>query len=107
MNTTHSYPLVIDNGSTVPVFALATWHRGIGARAAVQVYLILADRWWWRVRSIPHGAVTDLQGRSTVRNGCVQRHGASTPDVAELTTGSYFLLLDADGTDQAIRFNKQ
>ena len=107
-NTTPLYPLVIDNGSTVLVFAPSNVGiEGIGARAAVQVYpnpctdrLVVegAFNTAWRI--------TYLQGR-TVRNGSFNGMELQHLDVAELTTGSYFLLLDADGTDRAIRFNKQ
>lgn len=107
-NTTPLYPLVIDNGSTVLVFAPSgVGIQGLGARAAVQVYPNPCTD-----RLVVEGAlntvwrITDPQGR-TVRNGSFNGMGLQHLDVAELTTGSYFLLLDADGTGRAIHFNKQ
>jgi hypothetical protein len=79
-NTTPLYPLVIDNGSTVLVFAPSNVGiEGIGARAAVQVYpnpctdrLVVEGCVQYRMAhhrpARPHGA-----------QRIVQRHGASTP----------------------------
>lgn len=107
-NTTPLYPLVIDNGSTVLVFAASNVGiEGIGAQAAVQVYpnpctdrLVVegALNTTWRI--------TDLQGR-TVSNGSFNGMGLQNLDVQALATGSYILLMEADGKDRAIRFNKQ
>lgn len=107
-NTTPLYPLVIDNGSTVLVFAASNVGiEGFGARAAVQVYPNPCTD-----RLVVEGAlntawrITDLQGR-TVSNGSFNGMGLQQLDVQALTTGSYILLMDSDGQDRAIRFNKQ
>lgn len=107
-NTTPLYPLVIDNGSTVLVFAPSgVGIQGIGARAAVQVYpnpctdhLVVegAFNTAWRI--------TDLQGR-TLRAGTFNGMELQHLQTSDLATGSYILLMSTEGKDRTIRFNKQ
>lgn len=107
-NTTPLYPLVIDNGSTVLVFAPS----GVGIRTSAHGPLcrctpILArTTWWWKVRSTQRGALPTCKAAPCAPktfNGMELQH----LQTSDLATGSYILLMSTEGKDRTIRFNKQ
>lgn len=104
-NTAPLYPLVIDDGTSVLVFAPGG--VGVSERGAVpvQVYpnpcveslFVEAHAADWRI--------TDLQGRA-VHSGRFTGPALQRVDVSTLTPGTYVLELDQDGQRRTVRFSK-
>jgi len=107
-NSSPLYPLVIDDGTTVLVFAPTNLGLGdLNQGRSVQVYpnpctdrLVVdgVENATWRI--------TDLQGR-TVSAGRFLGTGLQELDAAALTAGSYVLLIDTEGDRRSVRFSKQ
>lgn len=107
-NTSPLYPLVIADGNSTLVFVPGSVGIADPAdRPAVQVYpnpctdhLLVdgaLDATWM---------ITDLQGR-TLRTGTFNSLGLQQLQTDDLATGSYILLMNTQGMDRVIRFNKQ
>ncbi len=104
-NTAPLYPMVIDDGSNVLVFAPG--NVGLEERGAlpVQVYPNPCTEALYVEALAADWRIIDLQGR-TVRAGRFSGPALQRIELAGMASGSYLLVLDQGGRHRSVRFSK-